>query len=182
MNIDCKKNHDEFVALLRASKREGVEQLIIYLESTDFFVAPCSTRFHLSEPGGLCQHSLNVLNDILPLTILTFLSHRFYMTFARQIHINQSCVGAKMKIINGNSMEHIHSMRYLHLAIRKKVYTSLLSSFALWTLKHRPLTVIWDFLMFGEHSLLEIFFNKIALHYCCILPTCMRPILLRMKG
>lgn len=62
MNIDCKKNHDEFVALLRASKREGIEQLIKYLESTDFFVAPCSTRFHLSEPGGLCQHSLNVFD------------------------------------------------------------------------------------------------------------------------
>lgn len=62
MNIDCKKNHDEFVSLLRASKRQGIEQLIKYLESTDFFVAPCSTRFHLSEPGGLCQHSLNVFD------------------------------------------------------------------------------------------------------------------------
>ena len=32
MGIDCNKNHDEFVALLRASKRAGIEQLIKYLE------------------------------------------------------------------------------------------------------------------------------------------------------
>ena len=62
MDIDCNKNHDEFVSLLRASKRPGIEQLIKYLESTDFFTAPCSTRYHLSKDGGLCQHSLNVFD------------------------------------------------------------------------------------------------------------------------
>lgn len=62
MGIDCNKNHDEFVALLRASKRAGIEQLIKYLENTDFFTAPCSTRYHLAKQGGLCQHSLNVFD------------------------------------------------------------------------------------------------------------------------
>lgn len=62
MIIDCNKNHDEFVALLRASKRPGIEQLIKYFESTDFFTAPCSTKYHLSKQGGLCQHSLNVFD------------------------------------------------------------------------------------------------------------------------
>ena len=62
MDIDCNKNHDEFVSLLRASKRPGIEQLIKYLESTDFFTAPCSTKYHLSKEGGLCQHSLNVFD------------------------------------------------------------------------------------------------------------------------
>lgn len=43
-------------------KREGSEDLLNYLLSSksDFFEAPCSTRFHLSEPGGLVKHSLNV--------------------------------------------------------------------------------------------------------------------------
>ncbi|QLY40709.1 HD domain-containing protein [Hujiaoplasma nucleasis] len=43
-------------------KREGSEDLLNYLLSSksDFFEAPCSTRYHLSEPGGLCKHSLNV--------------------------------------------------------------------------------------------------------------------------
>ncbi len=43
-------------------KREGADELLNYLLSSksDFFEAPCSTRFHLSEPGGLVKHSINV--------------------------------------------------------------------------------------------------------------------------
>ncbi len=42
--------------------REGADELLRYLcsESSDFFTAPASTRFHGAEPGGLCRHSLNV--------------------------------------------------------------------------------------------------------------------------
>ena len=42
-------------------KREGADKLLTYLtESSDFFTAPASARFHSSYTGGLCQHSLNV--------------------------------------------------------------------------------------------------------------------------
>lgn len=41
-------------------KREGLDALLDYLERTDFYYAPSSTRFHLNEEGGLCRHSLNV--------------------------------------------------------------------------------------------------------------------------
>ncbi len=43
-------------------KREGADELLRYLcsESSDFFTAPASTRFHGAEVGGLCRHSLNV--------------------------------------------------------------------------------------------------------------------------
>lgn len=40
--------------------REGLEALLAYLDKTDFYTAPSSTRFHLNEEGGLCRHSLNV--------------------------------------------------------------------------------------------------------------------------
>ena len=42
--------------------REGSEDLLNYLLSSksDFFDAPASTRYHLSEPGGLVKHSLHV--------------------------------------------------------------------------------------------------------------------------
>lgn len=51
-------------------KREGSEQLLGFLcsDSSDFFEAPASTRYHGNYAGGLCQHSLNVydcLCDIL---------------------------------------------------------------------------------------------------------------------
>lgn len=38
----------------------GADKLLSWLESTDFFEAPASTRFHLSEPGGLVKHSVHV--------------------------------------------------------------------------------------------------------------------------
>ncbi len=42
-------------------KREGADKLLTYLsESSDFFTAPASARFHSSYTGGLCQHSINV--------------------------------------------------------------------------------------------------------------------------
>lgn len=42
--------------------RDGILQLLQYLETTDFYVAPSSKSFHLNEPGGLCRHSLNVFH------------------------------------------------------------------------------------------------------------------------
>ncbi len=43
-------------------KRPGSEKLLNWLcsESSDFFTAPSSTRFHGSYEGGLVEHSLNV--------------------------------------------------------------------------------------------------------------------------
>jgi len=43
-------------------KREGAKELLEFLLSSksDFFEAPCSTRYHLSKEGGLVEHSLNV--------------------------------------------------------------------------------------------------------------------------
>ena len=45
--------------------REGADRLLDYLQSSDFFTAPASARYHLSEHGGLCQHSLNVYKRLL---------------------------------------------------------------------------------------------------------------------
>ncbi len=42
-------------------KREGADKLLDYLvNSSDFFTAPASARFHSSYEGGLVDHSLNV--------------------------------------------------------------------------------------------------------------------------
>lgn len=40
--------------------RPGADRLLEWLESSDFFSAPASTRFHLSVLGGLALHSVNV--------------------------------------------------------------------------------------------------------------------------
>ena len=51
---------EEFLNLLRSVKREGIDDLIRFIESTDFFTAPASTRFHGNHEGGLVEHSLKV--------------------------------------------------------------------------------------------------------------------------
>ena len=45
--------------------RPGAEDLLAWLGTTDFFVAPASTRFHGAFPGGLVEHSLNVYVQLL---------------------------------------------------------------------------------------------------------------------
>ncbi len=58
-------NKEQFIAICHEHiHREGISTLLEALEKNDFYVAPASTRFHLSEPGGLLQHSLNVYNEL----------------------------------------------------------------------------------------------------------------------
>ena len=47
-------------------KREGAEALLDFMLSagSDFFTAPASTRFHGNYEGGLCEHSINVYNNL----------------------------------------------------------------------------------------------------------------------
>jgi len=50
----------EIVDLLASVKREGMQKLIKFLLSSDFFTAPASTKYHCAYEGGLALHSLNV--------------------------------------------------------------------------------------------------------------------------
>ena len=38
-------------------KRDGLEDLLGWLQKSDFFTAPASTRYHGAYEGGLCEHS-----------------------------------------------------------------------------------------------------------------------------
>ena len=51
---------DTYLELLGGINRPGIEQARDFLVGSDFFTAPCSTKFHLSVPGGLAKHSVNV--------------------------------------------------------------------------------------------------------------------------
>jgi len=58
------KNKEKFITLLKSTKREGIESLIEWLETTDFYKAPASTKYHSNYEGGLLQHSLNVYYEL----------------------------------------------------------------------------------------------------------------------
>lgn len=52
---------DKFIkAYTENITRPGADKLLAWIESSDFFTAPASTRFHLSSPGGLLEHILHV--------------------------------------------------------------------------------------------------------------------------
>ena len=59
---------DEFLEIYNKHiKREGAEKLLAWLESSDFFTCPASTRFHSNFEGGLVTHSINVYNRLVEL-------------------------------------------------------------------------------------------------------------------
>lgn len=51
--------------LLRTTRRDGMENLINWMNENGFFQAPCSTSHHLCVEGGLAEHSLNVYRTML---------------------------------------------------------------------------------------------------------------------
>lgn len=55
---------EKYIDLLLSTKREGIEDLVEYIKTTDFEVAPASTKFHEDSHGGLCKHSLNVYKNM----------------------------------------------------------------------------------------------------------------------
>ncbi len=59
-SLKQQENVRRFDELAESINRPGMDELMAYLRTTDFYTAPSSTRFHLSCEGGLLQHSLNV--------------------------------------------------------------------------------------------------------------------------
>lgn len=51
---------EQIIELLKSTKREGMDDLIDFLEKSDFFKAPASTRYHGDHEGGLVEHSFKV--------------------------------------------------------------------------------------------------------------------------
>lgn len=61
------QNKHRFLAILEKAKsvsEDGMGKLIKKLEMSDFFVAPASTKYHNAFEGGLCQHCLNVYENL----------------------------------------------------------------------------------------------------------------------
>ena len=75
---DTAYNKERFITLLKTTNRAGVDKIIAWLESTDFFEAPASTQYHENYTGGLCEHSLKVYDTFETL----------HKTFNLDININ----------------------------------------------------------------------------------------------
>ena len=61
---ELEEQKEMILDLRRSTERDGIDKLADYLsDSTDFFTAPASTRFHNNFSGGLAQHCLNVYEN-----------------------------------------------------------------------------------------------------------------------
>lgn len=61
--LNLEEQRELFLTTARETiHREGVTDLLNWLQKADFFTAPASTRYHGAYAGGLCEHSLDVWN------------------------------------------------------------------------------------------------------------------------
>lgn len=60
-------NKERFLQLFSKIDRAGKEDLMAWLEQSDFFTAPASAKYHCSYEGGLVEHSLNVYDALVKL-------------------------------------------------------------------------------------------------------------------
>lgn len=66
LKVEVDKNREKFLSIFNNTiKREGSSNLLKWLESSDFFVAPASSKYHLCKPGGLCLHSIHVYDRLV---------------------------------------------------------------------------------------------------------------------
>ncbi len=61
------KNKEDIIDLLKSTNRPGIDKLIDYLNKSDFFTAPASTKYHGAYEGGLAEHSLHVYSRLFEL-------------------------------------------------------------------------------------------------------------------
>ena len=60
MEKEIKKNKRKIISLLYETKREGIENVIRYLEESGFYEVPSSICRHHNWRGGLAEHCLGV--------------------------------------------------------------------------------------------------------------------------
>ena len=67
--MDKKEEFVEIYNCISRSGMRGAKELLSYLEKSDFFSCPASTKFHNNTEGGLCGHSLNVYHRLKKLVV-----------------------------------------------------------------------------------------------------------------
>lgn len=55
---------ERFIDLCNKVERKGMDDLMNWLEESDFYTCPASSRFHGAYRGGLLEHSLNVYDEL----------------------------------------------------------------------------------------------------------------------
>lgn len=76
---------DDFIKIYKEKIiRDGSEKLLEFLEKSDFFTAPASTRYHGAYEGGLLRHSLNVYECLTEYLARKRVQEKYKMKFSEE--------------------------------------------------------------------------------------------------
>lgn len=53
------ENYETYINLIKSVKRDGIDKLVDWLNTSDLKIAPASTKYHSAYAGGLVVHLLN---------------------------------------------------------------------------------------------------------------------------
>lgn len=75
--VQINYNKQEFISLINQINIPGakIDELLAWLEESDFYTAPASTNYHNNFTGGLCAHSLNVYRQLVNLVNINKLNY-----------------------------------------------------------------------------------------------------------
>lgn len=65
LNKNTSQLKDKYQEIFQKVGRPGAIEFLQWLEGTDFYTAPCSTKYHLARESGLVEHSINVYHALL---------------------------------------------------------------------------------------------------------------------
>lgn len=67
--VDCPgiTLEEYFITLCGEIDRKGMSKLMEWLEKSDFYIAPASSKYHGAYEGGLLEHSINVYHEMMRL-------------------------------------------------------------------------------------------------------------------
>lgn len=67
--------------ILKTTGRTGINDLLAWMDENGFYSAPCSSKYHLAQPGGLAEHSLNVFRHAIDFAEMFFTKQGKQLTF-----------------------------------------------------------------------------------------------------
>ena len=141
MEKEIEKNKRKIISLLCETKREGIENVIRYLEESGFYEAPSSICRHHNWKGGLAEHCLGVyriaseMNNELPHESLVIVGI-----------LHDICKASKLYYdADGN----IHR-RHTHIKGHGRHSIKLLEQCGLFVTENEKLAIRWH--MGGHHA------------------------------
>lgn len=114
------QNKARYIELIKRITREGadIEKLLDKLERSDFYVAPASTKYHLPQEGGLCEHSLNVYDELIKLCKAHYPDKEVTDEETNEIKVESTCPFSEETLIIVSLLHDISKMNFYEIGTK----------------------------------------------------------------